>query len=152
MERIQSSGTAYKQPESVLVVIYTLAGEVLLLERRQPAGYWQSVTGSLEWGETASAAAVREVREETGLEAGAALVDCGYSNRFEIIPGWRARYAPDVQTNLEHVFRLKCSGRPEIRINPAEHGDFGWFSREEALQRASSRTNHDAIARYVAGA
>ncbi len=141
---------SYKRPESVLVVIYTTAGEVLLLERRQPAGYWQSVTGSLEWGETATAAALREVREETGLEVGARLVDCGYCNRFDIIPAWRARYAPDVLTNTEYVFRAEYSLRPTILINPAEHSAYQWLSRQQALQRASSRTNREAIARFVA--
>jgi dATP pyrophosphohydrolase len=139
----------YKRPESVLVVIYTLAGEVLLLERRQPAGYWQSVTGSLEWGETAQAAALREVREETGLNVGSELVDCGYSNRFDIIPAWRARYAPDVHVNVEHVFRAAFAARPAVRINPAEHTGYQWLSCRQALQRASSRTNRDAIARFV---
>lgn len=151
MERIQRGGTAYKRPESVLVVIYTLAGEVLLLERRQPAGYWQSVTGSLEWGETAPAAAEREVREETGLEVGMQLVDCGYTNRFDIVPAWRARYAPDVHTNTEHVFRAAYAARPPIRINAAEHVRYQWLSRREALECAGSSTNREAIARFVAG-
>jgi dATP pyrophosphohydrolase len=132
------------------VVIYTLAGEVLLLERRQPPGYWQSVTGSLEWGESAPAAAEREVREETGLEVAARLVDCGYSNRFDIVPAWRSRYAPDVLTNTEYVFRVACPDRPSIRINAAEHVRYRWLSRREALACASSRTNRDAIARFVA--
>lgn len=142
----------YKRPESVLVVIYTAAGEVLLLERRQPAGYWQSVTGSLEWGEIASAAAVREVREEAGLECSDRLVDCGYSNRFDIIPAWRARYAPVVHTNTEYVFRAQYADRPVVRINPAEHGNYQWLPPEEALRRAASRTNREAIARFATSA
>jgi dATP pyrophosphohydrolase len=135
----------------VLVVIYTEAGEVLMLERRRPAGYWQSVTGSLKWGETAPAAAEREVHEETGLETGARLVDCGYTNRFEILPAWRARYAPDVRTNTEHVFRATYPERPSIRINPAEHLRYRWLSRREALDCAGSSTNREAIARFVTG-
>jgi dihydroneopterin triphosphate diphosphatase len=141
---------AYKRPESVLVVIYTPAGEVLLLERRQPAGYWQSVTGSLEWGESAEAAALREVREETGLDVSEVLVDCGYANRFDIVSAWRARYAPDVETNTEYVFRVECSRRPVICINHVEHSRYQWVSRREALQRVSSSTNREAIARFVA--
>ena len=76
------SDERYKRPESVLVVIYTAAGEVLSLERQQPAGYWQSVTGSLHWDEEPRQAALRELREETGLEVGDGLIDCGYHNRF----------------------------------------------------------------------
>lgn len=141
--------TAWKRPESVLVLIYTRIGEVLLLERLQPAGYWQSVTGSLEGDEPAAEAAVREVREETGLEVGDCLVDCRYANRFEIIPPWRSRYAPTEQTNTEHVFRVEYSARPAIRINLSEHSRYQWLNRARALALASSRTNREAIARFV---
>jgi dATP pyrophosphohydrolase len=139
----------YRRPESVLVLIYTRAGEVLLLQRRTPADYWQSVTGSLEWEEPADAAAVREVREETGLEVGDCLVDCHHTSRFEIIPPWRSRYAPNDNTNTEHVFRVEYSARPAIRINLSEHSRYQWLARAEALARASSRTNREAIARFV---
>lgn len=141
--------SAWKRPESVLVLIYTRAGEVLLLERRQPAGYWQSVTGSLEWQESAAAAAVREVREETGLEVGDCLVDCRHTNRFKIVPPWRSRYAPSEHTNTEHVFRVEYSARPAIRINLSEHSRYRWLGRAGALALASSRTNREAIARFV---
>jgi dATP pyrophosphohydrolase len=141
---------SYKRPESVLVVIYTADGEVLMLERQQPAGYWQSVTGSLEWGEAAPAAAVREVREETGLDVAQTLQDCGYSNRFEIIPAWRARYAPDVRVNTEHVFAVQYATRPAVRINPAEHVRYQWLAPDQAVARASSRTNREAIAHCFA--
>jgi len=139
----------YKRPESVLVLIYTQAGEVLLLERQQPAAYWQSVTGSLEWGEAAARAAVREVQEETGLDVTGLLVDCNQTHRFDIIPAWRARYAPEVKQNTEHVFRVEYPDRPAIRINPEEHTQYQWLPRAAALQRASSRTNRDAIAQFV---
>ena len=142
--------SAWKRPESVLVLIHTRAGEVLLLERRRPAGYWQSVTGSLEWGEAPAEAAVREVREETGLDVSDGLIDCRYLNRFGIVPPWRARYAPDVDTNTEHVFRVEYSVRPAVRINLPEHSRYRWLPRAEALALASSRTNREAIARYVA--
>lgn len=139
----------FKRPESVLVVIYTNAGKVLMLERRQPPGYWQSVTGSLEWGEPAEAAAIREVREETGLNVQEQLQDCGYSNRFEILPAWRTRYAPDVRWNVEYVFRVVLPEMVPIRVNGKEHVRSEWLSRGEALHRASSHTNRAAIERYV---
>lgn len=139
----------YKRPESVLVLVYTTAGEVLLMERRQPDAYWQSVTGSLAWGEHATAAAAREVEEETGLCVADRLVDCGYENTFEILPAWRDRYAPDVRSNTEHVFRVEYTGRPEVRINLDEHRQFEWLPLPEALERASSRTNREAMRRFV---
>lgn len=141
--------SSYKRPESVLVLIYTSSGEVLMLERQQPAGYWQSVTGSLNWGEEAANAAVREVREETGLDIAETLVDCGYANRFDIVPAWRARYAPQVKQNTEYVFRVEYGARAPIRINPHEHRRYRWLPRHEALQCVSSHTNRDAIERFV---
>jgi dATP pyrophosphohydrolase len=139
----------FKRPESVLVLIYT-GGDVLLMERRQPEGYWQSVTGALEWGEAPLDAAHREIAEETGLRPGKALIDCGYTNCFEILPAWRSRYAPDAKTNTEHVFRVEYSVRPPIRINLDEHSRYRWLPWEEALELASSRTNREAIRRYLA--
>ncbi len=140
---------AYKRPESVLVLIYTRAGEVLLLQRQQPADFWQSVTGSLEWDEDPQSAAHRELLEETGLVAGDALRDCGTVNRFPILPAWRHRYAPDISFNTEHVFRLEYEARPRIQLHSAEHRVSLWLPRRDALERVSSSTNRDAIAQWV---
>ena len=139
----------YKRPESVLVVIYTVKGEVLLLERQQPAGYWQSVTGSLKRDEAASAAAVREVREETGLQVQDQLVDCAAVNRFEILPAWRSRYAPDVKWNTEYVFRVELADIVPVEINCKEHRRAVWLPFAQALEQVASRTNRAAIERYV---
>lgn len=139
----------YKRPESVLVVIYTRGGEVLLLERCRPPGYWQSVTGSLEWGESARAAAIREVREETGLEIRETLVDCRQQNRFPILPAWRSRYAPEIKSNLEHVFRVMLPAELLVKLDPSEHKRAIWLPAEAAQQKASSTTNQRAIEEYV---
>ncbi|MEJ2576441.1 MAG: dihydroneopterin triphosphate diphosphatase [Gammaproteobacteria bacterium] len=141
----------HKRPESVLVVVYTRAGEVLLLERTRPRGFWQSVTGSLGWGEAAPAAAVRELREETGLRAGARLVDLRRSASFNIVPPWRQRYAPGVHRNTEHWFALQLPARRLIRLNPGEHRQHRWLPWPLAAARAASWTNRAAI-RGVFGA
>jgi dATP pyrophosphohydrolase len=135
---------AFKRPESVLVVVYTRAGEVLLLERSRPHGFWQSVTGSLEWGETAVAAARREVREETGLRAGG-LQALGRTARFRIVPPWRARYAPEARFNTEHWFGLALPARRAIRLHHGEHRQHRWLPAAAAAQRATSWTNRAAI-------
>ena len=138
---------AYKRPESVLVVIHTRGGEVLLLERARPRGFWQSVTGSLEWGESAGAAASREVLEETGLRALGGLEALGRTVRFRIVPPWRARYAPGARFNTEHWFRLELPARRSIRLQPGEHRQHRWLPAALAAQRATSRTNRAAIRR-----
>jgi dATP pyrophosphohydrolase len=138
------AASTYKRPESVLVVIYTAVGEVLLLQRREPPDFWQSVTGSLHWDEVPAQTAARELVEETGI-TGVAIEDCGRSNRYPILPAWRARYAPDVYENVEHVFRVQLPQRTAIRLNPAEHVAMEWLPFGSAARRASSQTNRVAI-------
>lgn len=141
---IERPAARFKRPESVLVVVYTRRGEALLLERITPPGWWQSVTGSLEPGETPWQAAVRELREETGLAAGS-LVDLGLSQRFEIAPAWRHKFAPGVTENLEHAFALEIATPVEVRLDAAEHLRAEWLPLAGALRRASSYTNRAVI-------
>jgi len=147
MSQAEAPEATGKRPESVLVVVYTTAGDVLLLQRRQPAGYWQSVTGSLEWGETPEVAANRELFEETGLQL--PVTDCRQSHTFPIHPAWQARYAAEVSTNLEHVFRVACPGRPAILLSRDEHTACRWLHRDAAAALVGSRTNREAILEYV---
>lgn len=136
----------FKRPESVLVVVYTLTGKVLLLRRADDASFWQSVTGSLKWEESRPRqAAERELREETGLETTSALRDLGIVNRYVILPRWRLRYAPDVLENIEHVFSLALSEETDINVAPAEHIGYGWFSFDVAAAKVFSWTNREAI-------
>jgi len=139
----------YKRPESVLVVIYTQIGEVLLLQRCDVPHFWQSVTGSLREAEMPIQAAKREVWEETGLQIEENWYDCSHQNRFEIQPPWKSRYAPEVTHNLEHVFTLRLPSLPAIRLNPKEHCSYCWLPREQAAQKATSYTNQEAILKWV---
>jgi dATP pyrophosphohydrolase len=137
----------YKIPRSVLVVIHTAALEVLLLERAPWPGYWQSVTGSVATAdEPLRETAVREVREETGIDATRhALVDWGIDNRFEIYRKWRSRYAPGVTHNLERVFGLTLPAPVEPVLAPAEHSRHLWLPWREAADKCFSWSNRDAI-------
>ncbi len=138
--------SAKKQPVSVLVVIYTAALEVLLLERADHPNYWQSVTGSRESGETLRDTAIREAFEETGLEASLyELTDWQLQNHYEIYPHWRHRYAEGVTQNIEHVFGLKLPDRLEIRLAPREHLSFKWLPWQDAAREVFSPSNRDAI-------
>ncbi|MCB1961002.1 MAG: dihydroneopterin triphosphate diphosphatase [Rhodocyclaceae bacterium] len=133
-----------KRPESVLVAIHTPALDFLLLHRRPPTAFWQSVTGSLEAGETPREAALREVYEETALVVrDADLVDWQLSNRYHIPPAWAVRYAPGVTHNTEHVFSLCVPEACTIRRQPDEHDAADWFPLAAALAHSWSWTNRD---------
>lgn len=136
----------YKTPVSVLVVMYTPALEVLLLERADRPGFWQSVTGSQDPGETLRDTAVREVAEETGVDAEKyALSDWDKQNRYEIYPHWRHRYGPGVTHNTEHVFGLELPAPLPVRLAPREHLAYVWLPWDAAAERAFSWSNVEAI-------
>ncbi len=136
----------YKRPESVLVVIYTCDHRVLMLQRLDNPDFWQSVTGSLEGGETPYETAIREVLEETGIDIqaqGLVLEDTNNWVEYEIIKLWRPRYAPGVTTNKEYQFLLKLPHSQQVQLT--EHSNFQWLSIEDAAKKASSWSNRDVI-------
>ena len=139
--------STYKIPESVLVVIYTAALDVLLLERADKPGFWQSVTGSKDAIDEAwQSTAIREVAEETGIDAlQHDLQDWGLTNIYEIYPVWRHRYAPGVTKNTEHVFGLCVSPDVVVRLAPREHLQYLWLPWQEAADKCFSASNAEAI-------
>jgi dATP pyrophosphohydrolase len=138
----------YKIPLSVLVVIYTQSGQVLLI-RRADAGTWQSVTGSKDhpeepWASTAA----REVQEETGIDAlhpACELQDWQLENTYDIYPAWRWRYAPDISRNTERVFGLRVPEMTPITLSPAEHTEWQWLPWQAAADHCFSPSNAEAI-------
>jgi dATP pyrophosphohydrolase len=135
----------FKIPRSVLVVIHTPGLEVLLIERADKPGFWQSVTGSLDdEAEPLADTARREVAEETGITSGD-LRDWGLENVYEIYPVWRHRYAPGVTHNTEHVFGLTVPARVPVRLAPREHTAHVWLPWREAADRCFSPSNAEAI-------
>ena len=144
---VVSELSSYKIPESVLVVIHTPACEVLLIERADNPGFWQSVTGSRDApDEFFLHTAMREVLEETGIEAPAGqFIDWSVSNIYEIYPAWRARYAPGVMHNIEHVFGLCVPAKTPVRLSPREHTAYQWLPQLEAADRCFSPSNAEAI-------
>lgn len=138
--------TAHKIPVSVLVVIHTVDGRVLLLERADAPGFWQSVTGSQDPGETLQDTAIREVAEETGFDATHyELRPWGVENRYEIYERWRHRYAPGVTHNTEHVFGLTLPAPLAPTLAPREHVAFRWLPWAAAADACFSPSNAAAI-------
>lgn len=135
-----------KRPVSVLVLLHDDQGRVLLLERADRAGFWQSVTGSLEEDETPVQAAVRELAEETGIMAAAAdLHDWQTSIVYEIFAHWRHRYAQGVTHNTEHWFSYCLPAQTKVQLAAGEHVAQGWFSAGEAAEKVFSPSNRDII-------
>lgn len=137
----------YKQPVSVLVVIHTPSNEILLLERADFPEHWQSVTGSVEYGETLSDAARRELFEETGLNVGheGVLTDMKKNVSYEIFPQWRHRYPPGTTQNREHWFSFLVSKKQTIVLSKREHLRFIWLPAADAAQTVFSPSNREAI-------
>lgn len=140
----------YKRPESVLVVVYTADRETLILQRVGNS-FWQSVTGSLNWGEESpEEAARRELFEETGIATEKGWRKWGVSRRFQILPEYRYRYGPGVVENEEHVFSVELSDRCSVQINPFEHLQSRWVKIESAAQSIWSWTNRLALKQLAA--
>jgi dATP pyrophosphohydrolase len=143
--------TVFKIPESVLVVIYTPALDVLLIKRADVPEFWQSVTGSKDTlDETFEQTARREVFEETGVDCqpGSALHehlhDWALENIYEIYPNWRHRYAPGVFFNTEHLFGLQVPESVTVRLSPREHCDYRWLPYAQAADLCFSPSNAEA--------
>lgn len=135
----------YRRPESVLVVVYAATGEVLLLHRRRPFEFWQSITGSLLAGESHDRAAARELMEETGFPDNGTLAYSGVNRVFVIDPRWRERYPPGVFENVEYEWRFRLDTPRDVTLSPSEHSAFTWVPLEEAIGRVWSWTNREAL-------
>jgi dihydroneopterin triphosphate diphosphatase len=137
----------FKIPQSVLVVIHTPALDVLLINRTDSPGYWQSVTGSKDHeDEPLQETAIREVREETGIDCSeCTLTDWHLENVYDIYPKYLHRYAPGVTRNREHVFGLCVPAGTPVALNPREHTAYRWLPWREAADACFSPSNAEAI-------
>lgn len=147
-----NSSVAFRRPESVLVLVYTQAHEVLLMQRADAPAFWQSITGALEVDEQVMAAAQRELQEETGIcvdQLGLSLVDHQRSEAFEISGVWRKRYKAEHTHNTEHLLSLKLPEKVDVQLDLNEHVAFEWLDAISAAERATSPTNQRAIRNIV---
>jgi dATP pyrophosphohydrolase len=134
-----------RRPESVLVIVHTHDARVLLLKRKTPFAFWQSVTGSLDPGESPAECARRELVEETGLDPGDRLVDTGISRVFTIDPRWLHRYPPGTSENREYEWRLALDEPVDVRIDVEEHSAWRWADIDQAIESVWSWTNREAL-------
>ncbi|QEY24381.1 dihydroneopterin triphosphate diphosphatase [Neisseria animalis] len=135
-----------KYPVSALVILHDTDGNILLIERSSPAGFWQSVTGSKEAGETIAETARREVLEETGISLPEnSLSDWHDSTVYEIYHHWRHRYPEGVFENREHLFSAEINRDTPINLSPEEHVRHAWLPFTEAAEKVFSPSNKRAI-------
>lgn len=143
----------YKLPVSVLVVVFAQdTRRVLMLQRCDDTAFWQSVTGSLEQGESAHQAALREVNEEIAIDINheqLTLQDCRRCVDYEIFPHLRHRYAPGTLRNTEHWFCLALPHERQIILS--EHLNCQWVDALYASELTKSWSNREAIKEFVIG-
>lgn len=140
----------YKRPESVLVVLYNEHHQILVMQRKDDAEFWQSVTGTIEENELPVQTAYREVMEETGIVLSPetdGITDCQHINTFEIRPQWQYRYPPGVTTNKEFVFTAQISADADIVLT--EHTAYEWVDIDTAVNKVWSPSNKEAILAFV---
>jgi dihydroneopterin triphosphate diphosphatase len=129
------------------VVITAPHRQTLVIERADAPGFWQSVTGSQEDGETFAATAERELFEETGLVASehGGLIDLQYENVFCIYPRWQHRYPPRTTHNRERCFAICLPEALPPRLAEREHMAFEWMPMDAAIKRVTSWSNAAAF-------
>ena len=139
-----------KRPESVLVLVFSYNGNVLLLQRDDDPAFWQSVTGTIEIGETPIQTAYREIAEEIGInceETKSQINDCRWINQYKIREQWLSRYPKGSQYNTEYVFSLCIDETAKIQLT--EHTQYRWLSKQAAIEKAWSMSNREGIAKFV---
>ena len=97
--------------------------EFLLIRNRRSA-HWGFPKGHVEYGETYRETAIREVKEETGID-------------IELLPGFEKRSDYTIQGRIEKsvtIFLARCKSR-DIHMQEEEIEDCGWFTYESAMRR-----------------
>ena len=138
-----------KIPISTQIIVFTNQKQILLLQRKDNPNYWQSVTGSLEINEAPRDCAIRELYEETNLNAYQYnFFSLGHMNQYTIYPEWRHRYEDGVNNNTEHLFALQLPKKENIIINKEEHLSYKWLNLEDAIKKVFSWTNRKALIKF----
>jgi 8-oxo-dGTP pyrophosphatase MutT (NUDIX family) len=129
-----------------VIVVVRRDGELLVMRRApERLGYWSLVSGGLEPDETSWHAAVRELREETGLEAQVRKLPISLSySLLDDPPAIRARYAPGIENVTVHAFVADAAADWEPTLD-AEHDLYRWCDLDAALELMKYETARDAL-------
>ena len=135
----------YKNPNSILLIIFTTKFKVLLLKKNSKRDLWQSVTGSMELGENPYDTALRELQEETGINKQKSdLIFDDLSHKFMIYSEWIDRYEESTYSNKEYIFSLKLNDEVSVKLSK-EHSSYKWVDLNEAIHLVFSWTNKAAL-------
>jgi len=135
----------YKNPYSILLIIFTTKFKVLLLKKNYKRDLWQSVTGSIELGEDPYDTALRELQEETGINKQRSdLIFDDLSHKFMIYSEWIDRYKESTYSNKEYIFSLKLNDEVSVNLSK-EHSSYKWVDLNEAIHLVFSWTNKVAL-------
>lgn len=113
--------------------VFVYRDDKLLLMHRAEDGYWHVVAGVVEYGEGITDAALRELREESGL-IGAQLMDLGPPVRYPITAELRQQYdyPPDLREVTVYSFAARAPAGWEPTLNE-EHDEYRWAMIDEAV-------------------
>ena len=135
----------YKNPNSILLIIFTTKFKVLLLKKNSKRDLWQSVTGSMEIGENPYETALRELQEETGINKQKSdLIFDDLSHKFMIYSEWIDRYEESTYSNKEYIFSLKLNDEVSVKLS-REHSSYKWVDLNDAIHLVFSWTNKAAL-------
>jgi isopentenyldiphosphate isomerase len=116
---------------SAHVLVFNAAGQVFLQKRsmmkdRQPGVWDSSTSGHVDAGEDYDACAVRELREEIGLE-------------MPVAPQRLFKLAASPETDQEHVWVYRCRAEGPFHLDPEEIEHGGWFTQAEVTRWMAER-------------
>jgi 8-oxo-dGTP pyrophosphatase MutT (NUDIX family) len=99
--------------------------------------FWQPVTGSVEKGELPEAAALREAREETGLEG--KLIPLNHSFKFEARGNTYEEFGFALEISQENF------SENAVKIDSLEHDGFEWVNAQQAEKKIRFNSNKEML-------
>jgi 8-oxo-dGTP pyrophosphatase MutT (NUDIX family) len=122
-----------REAEVAIFIARRHRSEVLAVQRcAELGGYWHTIAGGIEPGESPEEAARRELAEETGLRV--ETVGAAFVNRHPLDqepPESRARFAPGITEVPVHAYLVDVPDDWEPELD-WEHDEYRWCRAESA--------------------